>query len=352
MAQTTSARPKIINVSVLLYRWLLMLGPGEFRRDYSIPAIQDFRQCLVDAYQKRGFAGVIALWPLLFGEALYELLAEYRAEIFGRRQPMLPTIRRSMVAAFWAFVLFSMAIITMGRITDPAAPFDAVGRAHPEVGIAYSIASYSWEIALLAIVLGGLPILFVAVKRAIPGGLMSALKLFVIKPKLVLRLIGASLLITICFLVYLLATELLSGPPSCTAASGCIVGQPLLLIMGSLAAIVSGVALFVFVILAITASLSGAVLRSEFDPGMLRFSLVPISILALVMSAATFATTFWLIRLWIVAPQFAASGAGLGNGQSAWVIAMIGAMALSTLITAGALGSGLKACQLPPAQQN
>jgi len=265
---------------------------------------------------------------------------------------MLPTIRRSMIAAFWAFVLFSIAIIALGRITDPAAPFTAVGHAHQEVGIAYSIVVYSWEIALLAIVLGGLPILFVAMKRAIPGGLMSVLKLFVIKPKQLFRLLGAALLITICFLAFLLATEYIFGLSSCTASNGCIAGQPLLVIVGSFAAIVVGITLFVFVILAITASLSGAVWRSEFGAGMLHFALVPIAMLVLVMSAATFATTFWLIRLWIVAPQFAASGSGLGDGQSAWVIAIIVAMALSTLVTAGALGSGLKASRLPTARQN
>lgn len=347
MPPTTPARSKIISASVLLYRWLLALGPGAFRRDYSIPALQDFRQCLVEAYRKRGFSGVIALWPLLFGEALYGLLAEYGSEIFGRKQPMLPIIRRSMIAAFWAFVLFSLAIIALGRITDPAAPFDAVGRAHPEISIAYSIVAYSWKIALLAIVLGGLPILFVAVKRARPGGLTSVLKLFVIKPKRLFLLLGAALLLTICFLAFLLATEYISGLPPCTAANGCIAGQPLLIIAGGFAIIVGATTLLVFVTLAFTASLSGAVLRSEFGTGMLRFALVPIAILALVMSAATFATTFWLIRLWIVAPQFAASGAGLGNGQTAWVIAAIGAMALSTLVTIGAFGSGLKACQLP-----
>jgi len=106
------------------------------------------------------------------------------------------------------------------------------------------------------------------------------------------------------------------------------------------------------VILAITASLSGAVLRSEFGAGMLRFALVLIALLALVMGAATLAATFWLIRLWIVAPQFATSGSGLGNGQAAEVVAIIAAMALSTLVTAGALGSGLKASRLPAARQN
>ena len=352
MPSTSPARPKIIGASVLLYRWLLSLGPGAFRRDYTRPALQDFRQCLVDAYRKRGSWGIIALWPLLFGEAMIGLLAEHATAIIGRKRPMLPTIRRSMIATFWAFILFGIAVVGLGRTTDPSAPFAAVGRAHPAIGIAYSIIVYSWDSALLAVVLGGSPILFVAVKRAIPGGPLSALKLFAVKPRSALLLLGVSFLITVCFLIFLLGTEAISGLPPCTAANGCIVGQSWPIIVGGFAAIVGGITLFVFVILAITASLSGAVLRSEFGAGILRFALVPIAILALVMAAATLAATFWVIGLWIVAPQFAASGAGLGNGQTAWVIAIIGVMALSTVVTAGAFGSGLKARRLSAVKQD
>jgi hypothetical protein len=50
--------------------------------------------------------------------------------------------------------------------------------------------------------------------------------------------------------------------------------------------------------------------------------------------------------LWVDAPQFAASGSGLGKGQTAWVIAIIAAMAVSTVVTAGAFTSGLRASQI------
>ncbi len=58
------------------------------------------------------------------------------------------------------------------------------------------------------------------------------------------------------------------------------------------------------------------------------------------------ATAIWTIRLWVDAPQFAASGSGLGNGQTAWVIAIIAAMAVSTVVTAGAFTSGLRASRI------
>jgi len=123
MARTAPTRPlpKIIALSLLLYRWLLSLGPGAFRRDYAAPALQDFRQCCRDAYQKQGSFGVLRLWPGLLGETIPGLLAEYLTELFGRKRPMLPTVRRSMVTTFWAFVLFLFAYAAFGR-TVPTPP--------------------------------------------------------------------------------------------------------------------------------------------------------------------------------------------------------------------------------------
>jgi hypothetical protein len=342
MPTRTPSQPRIIALSVLLYRWLLKLAPGAFRCNYSIPALQDFRLCCSDAYRERGSFGVFALCLLLFAEAIIGILAEHLSEIFGRKQPMLPTIRRSMVATFSAFVLFMIASTALARIADPRAPFDAVGRIHPEIAIAYSIIMNSVNIALLLIMLGGFPFLFTAVKHAIPGGPRGVLKLFVIKPKQALLLLGASLLITICFLSYLLATEFLFSSQHQTVTNT----YPPLILALSFIVLSSAITLFVFMILAIATSLSLAVLRSEFSERLLHFALMPIALLALVMGLATLAATTWLIRLWIATPQFATSASGLGNGQTAWVISIIGSMALATLVAAGAFVSGMKASRM------
>jgi hypothetical protein len=343
MAKTgaRSQLPKIVSLSLLLYRWLLNLGPASFRRDYGVPALQDFRQCCLVAYQEHGSLGVLRLWPRILGETVPGLLAEYGTELFGRKRPMLPTIRRSMVATFGAFILFLFAYSAVGHTADPAAPFEAVGRVHPEVALTYTLVAYSGGIALLALVLGGLPILFMVVKQAIPGGPRSVVKLFLIKPKQALFLLGIALFITVCCLGFLLVTQYIFGPPPCTAENGCIAGQPLLLMFG-FAVIIGGITLGVFVLLVVCTSLSLAVLRSEFGTGMLRFALVPIGIIALAMATTTIAATIWMIRLWIDAPQFAASGSGLGDGQTLWVVAFIAAMAVSTVVTIGAFTSGLR----------
>lgn len=346
--QTPSTRPlpKIITLSLLLYRWLLSLGPAAFRRDYEAPALHDFRQCCRAAYQKQGSLGVLRLWPGLVCETVPGLLAEYWTELFGRRRPMLPTIRRSMIATFGAVVLFLFAYAAFGHAVDPVAPFNGVAHLHPEVALTHALVAFSGEIALLVLVLGGLPILFLAVKQALPRGARSVIKLFLVKPKQAFFLLAAALVITLCFLAFLLTTQYLSGPPPCTATNGCLAGQPPLLLALDFAMLIGGITLGVFVVLVICTSLSLAVLHSEFGRGMLRFALVPMGILALTMATATVAAAIWTIRLWVDAPQFAASGSGLGNGQTAWVIAIIAAMAASTIVTVGAFTSGLRASRV------
>ncbi|WP_151759157.1 hypothetical protein [Dictyobacter vulcani] len=349
MAQTTPTRilPKVIVLSLLLYRCLLRMGPASFHRDFGALALQDFRQCCRSAYQQQGSLGVLRLWPGLLSETVSGLLAEYWTEFFGRRSPMLSTVRRSLVATFWAFTLFLFAWAALVRTADPVAPFDAVGRSYPEVAITYTLFAHSGAIALLATMLGGLPILFTVVKRALQNNPSSVLKLFLIKPKQALLLLGGALILVVCFVGYLLGTEYIFSSPtaswgSCPVAQQCLGQQAPGLLVLNLATSVGGLTLGIFAVLALSASLSLAVLRSEFGTGILRFALASIGILALTMATATVASTIWTIRLWVDAPQFAASRSGLGKIQTAWVIAIIIVMAISTGITAAAFTRSLR----------
>ena len=338
----TSPTPKIIALSIILYRWLLNMGPAEFREEYAIPILQIFRQCCRDAYRQKGVFGVICQWPALFGEAIKGLLAEYLFP-YGRRRrgPMQQTMRRSIVTTFCAFMLYLVGYTAIGRITDPRPPFDAVARSHPAIGISFSIFSYTGTLALLVIVLGGLPVLFVAVRRALPDGLRSVLRLFLIRPKQALKLLLAAFCITVCFLGFLLVTEAIFSPPQHCMSGACVVSQPLIVVILGFAAILCAITLFVFIGLAITTALSQAVLRSEFSRAMLRFALFPTTLTTLIMGCATIAATFWTASLWIIAPQFAASSSGLGDGQTAWVIAIVLSMACATTLSAVGLRNSL-----------
>jgi hypothetical protein len=337
----TSPTPKIISFSVALYRWLLNMAPAGFRREYAASTLQVFRQCCRDAYQQKGAFGVICQWPALFSEVIIGLLAEYLYPYNRGRGYMQQTVHRSMITTFCAFVLFGIGYVAIGRVADPVEPFNAVARLHPVIGIAFKIFTYGGVLAFLVIVLGGLPVLFTAMKHAMPGGLRGILRLFFIRPKPALKLLGAALLIAVCSLGFLLATEYIFSPPQPCTPGICVASQPLIVIILGFAAILGVVTLFVFVILAITTSLSQAVLRSEFSETMLRFALLPVAITTLIMACATLAAAFWVASLWIAAPQFAASGSGLGNGQTAWVIAIVLSMAFATTLSATSLRNGL-----------
>ena len=255
---------------------------------------------------------------------------------------MQQTVRRSIVTTFCAFVLYFVGYAAVGRITDPRPPFDAVARLHPTIDISFRIFSSTGTLAALVIALGGLPILFVAVKRALPGGLRDILRLFVIRPKQAFILLGAALLIAASFLGFLLITEIIFSPAQACGPGVCVAPHPLIVIIQGFAAILCVITLIVFVILAITTSLSQAVLRSEFSESMLRFALFPVALTTLIMGCATIAAAFWAASLWIVAPQFAASSSGLGGGQTAWVIAVVLAMAFATTLSATGLRNGLR----------
>lgn len=254
---------------------------------------------------------------------------------------MQQTMRRSMITTFCAFVLFGMGYIAIGRVADPIEPFNAVARLHPQVGITFKIFTYGGVLAFLVMVLGGLPVLFTAVKRSFPNGLRGLWRLFAIRPRVALKLFMAALLITICFLSFLLATEYFFSPKQSCIPGVCITSLPLIIL--GYAAITGVVTLMVFVILALVTSLSQAVLHSEFSEAMLRFALIPVTLTTLIMACATIASAFWATSLWIVAPQFAASGAGLGDGQTAWVIAIELAMAFATMLSVASLRNGLHA---------
>lgn len=242
---------------------------------------------------------------------------------------MLETTRRSMLLTFWAFMLFLIASSALGKITDPRAPFDAVARVHQDVGLPFTLWGYCLDIALLAVLCGGVPVLFTAIRRAFAVKPIRVLALFKLRPKLLLRLLGGAFLFTVLFVGYLISTEMLFSPASSQQA----MSTPLLLALNVLGG-TAALTLLAFVVVVIVAALSAAVARGEFGTKLLNLALLAMILSACAMGVAAVVTTIWVIRLWLDAPQFAMSGDGLGGTGMAWVVAVIAAMALSTVVAA------------------
>ncbi len=225
---------------------------------------------------------------------------------------------------------------------------DAAANGHPAIGISFAIINWSAQIAFLVVVLGGLPILFSALKHAFVEKRGNPLALFAIRLKQLLLLIAGTIVLEFGFFAFLLIVQFLSGAPF-----------PQHLIMpASLSSLVeqlSVVTLFTFVILSVPLFISQAILRTEFSARMLRYALVLMSIATLAMGIACIATITWIVSFWIAAPEIAASQglgpAGLrGNiGGSEGVVIVVMMMALAAIAATFAIRGGLGARRLTAA---
>jgi hypothetical protein len=340
----TTPMPWIITLSLRLYRWLLSVGPTTYRTEYEEPTLQVFRQCCRDAYRQRGTVGVMRLWLPMFSEAIFGMIAEHFSVLhhaYERIGQMLPTMRRSMISTLCAFIFFGVAYIFLMRVTDPRAPLDAAANGHPTIRISFAIINWSAKIAFLVIALGGLPILFSALKQAFVEKRGNFLSLFAIRPKQLLLLIGETFALEIGFFAFLLIVQYLSGAPlpqHLTAPA-----EPFLIVEQLVI-----ITLFTFSILAVPLFISQAILRTEFSARILRYALVLMSIATLAMGIACIATITWMISLWIQAPEIAASqGLGLaglrGNvGGSEGVVIAVVMMALAAIVGTFAIRRGIR----------
>lgn len=250
---------------------------------------------------------------------------------------MQQTMRRSMIVTFWAFLLFALAYVALGRITDPRAPFDAVAQAHQEVNAAFTVLAYGGYIVLLIVLLGGLPVLFTALKRAFVCRPLGVLALFRLRAKWLLRLLGSALLCAALLLGTILGTELLfGGPPAPGSQQMVVPATPLGFLLAGLV-LIGGTTLVIFVLLVIAAALSAVVARSEFGPKLLTFALATIIAITLGMGMTAAATVVWVVRFWMDAPGVALSNADLGSVGLAWVVVVSAAMVVATV--AGLLAS-------------
>ena len=335
--------PWIITLSLRLYRCLLRVGPDTYRTEYEEPTLQVFRQCCRDAYRQRGTWGVMLLWLPMFSEAIFGMLAEHFSvlrHIYERIGQMLATMRRSMISTLCAFIFFGVAYIFLMRIADPRPPLDAAANGHPAIGLSFAIINWSAQIAFLVVVLGGLPILFSAIKHAIKEKRGNPLALFAIRPKQLLLLIGSTLLLEVGFFAFLLIVQFLSGAQ---VPQHPVTSLPPIQIVEQLGI----VTLFTFVILAIPLFIAQAILRSEFSARMLRYALIIMSIATLAMGIACIATITWIVSFWIAAPEIAASqGLGLaglrGNiGGSEGVVIVVVMMALAAIVGTFAIKRGV-----------
>src|SRR5437899_4309406 len=88
----SKSQPRIIALSVSLYRWLLRLGPKKFLQEYEEIMLLDFRQHCRNAYAQGGICSVLRLWPFFISaivdmsvEQFYESKRKIRLLLKGKQ---------------------------------------------------------------------------------------------------------------------------------------------------------------------------------------------------------------------------------------------------------------------------
>ena len=309
--------PKIVSFSVYIYRWLMSVGPAEFRCEYKEPLVQVFRQCCLDAYTQRGTMGVIGQWLPMFSELVIGMLAErlfshqqtpplmVELALHERIMQMLRTLRRSMIAIFCAFIVFALAWLFFARMNDPLSWWEPIVRIHPEVNVILQVIQFSGMLAFLLLLVGGLPILVAAVRNA-----------FVAKRRDVLRLLSISAVMLLLFVVVciLVLTNNWRFDPN-----------------GGIFALI-----FFAVVLVVTITLSRAIIRSELSERVLRFALFPAMGVTLTMGVVLMAS---LIEAWLLSMD--APHAFTSSDVFNWIVAD-GMMVIALIVAIIALYRGIR----------
>ncbi len=292
--------------------WLIRLYPKAWRARYG-----EEMAAVLEQHRP-----TTATWlSLLFGALDAHL---HTAALTGNVTPMLQRLRSSAITAFCAFVIFGLAVGFLGRTADPHAPFAAVAKVHPEVGIAYSIINRSFTAGSLLLLIGGIPVILSAFRRTVLRDRRNPFALFALRWRAVLWLYLGSLALVLGYIVFTALSRVAGGlPPFPTLAPAQI---PLFLVA------MLALALVPFIIALVTALISIAVWRSDISAGVLRFARIPALLLALSMLTGLIATCFWTARLWIDDRAFFNSDAGLSGG---WPMLIIIPMMLIAVLLAG-----------------
>jgi hypothetical protein len=191
----------------------------------------------------------------------------------GRLTSMIHRIRTSEIAIFCAFVVFGTAWLAVQFVRDPLPQWEHVTLLHPEIRAALVIVQGPGLVALLAVLVGGLPILWLVLRQAIRARMRN-----------VLLLLAIPILAAAVFAVY---AALALGPSTARAqhptANAPFAPLALVLQFGF-------AALFFLAIGGGSAAVALAVARSEPSERVLRFALAPAAVATLAIGVGLAAT--------------------------------------------------------------
>ena len=291
-------------------RWLLNLYPRAWRERYGDEV-----------------ASVLAEHHVTAWTALDLLLGAFDAHLHRDLLPerlvsMAHRIRTSEIVIFCAVVLFCVAWLPLRLVRDPLPIWRSTVAAHPELLSALTILDAAGSLAVLALLLGGLPILVAALGQAVSARRWGLLALFSVP------LLAAAALIVYWIVAIPASTARQPGAsdaPFTPLAIGLQLGLVALLLLaigGSVAAIASAVG------------------RSELSERLLRFALLPAGLATIALAVGLGGAVALTALIFAEAPQIGSSPP-LHAGV---LLLMLAAVALAVLRRGvGAARSGQRA---------
>jgi MFS family permease len=288
--------------------WLLRLYPTVWRERYG----EEFAVLLEDC----------SLTPFtVFDVVIGALDARIEPQdTSGRILRMLQQTRRSAITVFCAWIAFVLAGMAFNQMIE-----DDVRRlngAHPDIAAAYYVLMGGAVVALLAVLVGGLPVAYAALRRALTDRRRD-IPLLLAVPLVALA-------------VWLFSTWFIANviAPSAKSLSDSTRGI----------AFVSWVGLFILAAIASAAAVSVAVARAEVSPNVFRFALGPATVATLAMVVMTGAVIAWGLIIHSEVPAYLSSNTTpFKTSVSAHLIGQIAVMLIGTLIAVTALIRGYRA---------
>jgi hypothetical protein len=324
------AMPLLLAVTLWAHRKLLLIQPPAFRHEYGLSIRQVFRQTCLDAYYANGSPGVVRLWLPACGDVLLGALAEYSLLIVGtlKGSPLMVQYRRSASLIFAAFIAFVIAGIGFQKSGEYIMQ-SSLPDTYPLLAVSYNAVMVGAVVALLAVLVGGVPIALVALRYAVAHRRGDILARFAVPPVALLVIIAGGFVV----LSYNIGgnTAATIHTPARFAAIG---GLAVLFILGAVAS---------------TYAVLDAIARAEIPEEILRFALIPGVVATVAMVVMVLAHLLWSFILWRNAPDIFWGDDGLlATSTLVGTIVQVAVMVVATLVAIRALAQGFAARNATP----
>jgi hypothetical protein len=327
--------PPIVRLTLAAWRALLPLCPRGFRAAYAEEMTQVFREQLLDAWRAVGAWGVARAWAPAARDLVIGALAVHGDDLGFtlealKRSWFMSRMRSSAISIFSAYIALVLTGIGFQKLTEDIMK-TSLPTTYPGVRIAYDVIVAGAVVALLAVVVGGVPLAWTSIRQALATRRYGVLAMWATPLMSLLVWLGWTwLLLSVIF-----PMRQYQGVQT----------------SGGLTFARSWVGLFILAAIVSVAAVSVAVSRSEIAPGTYRFALraAIIATLGMFLTLAGVAAFAWQVRSYAPADlggvatplSFFSESVGLS------LLIQFSVMLVATIVAAFGVVRGLGA---PPAQ--